>query len=93
MRQVYGVRAQRTSRRGSSHRPGVPDGSCRGQTLAKLIKLSCSWPHPDGAETFLTEKDEIPKLFSTLACADCQSIECESCACGKLVEGEEQTSF
>lgn len=69
--------------------PEVPDGSCRGQTFAKLLKLSCSWPHPYGAGTFLTEKDKSPKLFSTLAYADCQCIECESCACGKLVEGEE----
>lgn len=73
--------------------PKVPDGSCRGQTLAKLLKFSCSWPHPDGAGTFLREKSESPKLFSMLACADCQSIECESRAYGEVMEREEQTSF
>lgn len=46
--------------------PEVPEGSCRGQALARLLKLSCSWPHPDGAGTFLTEKNESPKLLSTL---------------------------
>lgn len=63
--------------------PKVPDGSCRGQTLAKLLKLSCSWPHPDGAGTFLTEKNESPKLFSMLACADCQSIDVKDVLTGK----------
>lgn len=73
--------------------PEAPDGSCRGQTLAKLLKLSCSWPHSDGAGTSLTEKNGSPKLFSTLACADCQSIECENCAYGEVIEGTKKVPF